>query len=465
MGVRKTVGKKIQRVKKVKQAPVHYYSNACWEGTNVNRYNQKDFNPERLGECKFDSPLVSKSTIFSFKNSKNERVIFENTVTGDNLKKMQPLTFIRPIPQKKIFFCPSEINVGIVTCGGLCPGVNNVIRSITYSCLDNYGVKAVFGFRYGFQGLTKNFHHEAVRLSGSNIDSIHEQGGTILSSSRGAQDIGDMVDTLVRFNISILFVIGGDGTQKGSMALAKEIKKRKLFISIVGIPKTIDNDISFTYKTFGFDTAVEEARKTIDRAHIESKGARNGIGLVKLMGRYSGFIAAHAALASGNANMVLIPEEEFDLDNILARIEKRMRVSDHMVIVVAEGVGQEFIKKKVQKKNFERDPSGNIVFLDIGVFLKQEIVKHLEKRRIPHTLKYIDPSYMIRSTPANGIDSSLCLLLGNFAVHAAMAGYTNILIGFWNQHHTIVPIKLALASTKQMDLESAIWSSIKEITV
>jgi len=420
---------------------------------------QKDFLVEDLGKNNYSSPLQFPDGSYS---SVSKRVLFNNVIDdGENIKGQKILSFEMAGPYKKIHFESSEINVGIVTCGGLCPGLNDVIRSVTYNCLDGYGVKTVYGFRFGFEGLTHRFNQEAIRLSPSNIDSIHEQGGTILGSSRGDQSKEDMVDTLVKFNISILFVIGGDGTQRGSMQIEEIIKRRKLDISIIGIPKTIDNDISFIYKTFGFDTAVGEARKAIDAAHVEAKGTRNGIGLVKLMGRHSGFIAAHATLASGNVNICLIPEVPLDINILFEKIKKRLSKKDHLVIVVAEGVGQDLLyadKKKMY------DSSGNVKLQDIGVFFKQKIDEYLNKEKIEHTIKYIDPSYMIRSTATNAIDSSFCLRLGNYAVHAGMAGKTNALVGYWNQNFCLAPIKLALSCRKTVEVNSSLWRSIVEIT-
>lgn len=426
---------------------------------STNNISQNDFTVEDLGENCFDSPLDFSSRL---SGDCRQRVLFNNVIKdGEKIDPTTLMSFETPIPFKKIHFDPLRTNVGIVTCGGLCPGLNDVIRSITYSALDEYKVKTVYGFRYGFSGLTTKHCHEALELNSSTIAHIHERGGTILGSSRGSQSIEDMVDTLVKFNISCLFIIGGDGTQHGSMEFAKEIKKRKLDISIMGIPKTIDNDISFVYKTFGFDTAVQEARKAIDNAHIEAKGAKNGIGLVRLMGRHSGFIATHATLASGNVNICLIPEKKIIMDDFLKKIKHRFSVNDHIVIVVAEGAGQNLFKG-LEKKC---DKSGNAKLCDIGVYLKDEIGKYLKNEDIEHTIKYIDPSYMIRSTPANATDSSFCLRLGNYAVHAAMAGKTNALIGHWNQNFTLVPIKLALGSRKQVDISGTMWQSIKEITV
>ena len=430
------------------------------DGNILKKLKQVNFVAKNLGEMVHENPLELPK---DYLESVFCRILYQNTLNLDGkISEKEVLSFERPGPFKNLFFEPSKVNVGIVTCGGLCPGLNDVIRSITYDCLDGYKVKNVYGFKNGYEGLSSAYSSDAISLTASMIDNIHEQGGTILGSSRGSQSIEDMVDTLVKFNISIIFIIGGDGTQHGSLRIHEEIERRGLKISVIGVPKTIDNDISFIHKTFGFDTAVEEARKAINAAHVESKGTRNGIGLVKLMGRHSGFIAMHAALASGNVNICLIPEEEFDLEDLFERIDRRFTKSDHMVIVVAEGVGQDYLNKK---NKISYDASGNIKLVDIGIFLKKQISDYLKAKNFSHSIKYIDPSYMIRSTPANAIDSSFCLRLGNYAVHAGMAGRTNVLIGYWNQHFCLVPIPLALKAGKHVDRNGGEWRSVMEITV
>lgn len=415
--------------------------------------------PERLGECGKDSPLNFPDEHFAMEN---ELVLYNRTFMADAGGPTAWRGFEKPGPFKKLFYNHRSVNAAIVTCGGLCPGLNDVIRSITYCCLDAYRIKNVYGFRYGYSGLTSAGSAGAVSLTQEMVNNIHEQGGTILGTSRGAQSIEDIVDTLVKFNISMLFTIGGEGTHHGAMKIAGEIKRRNLKIAVIGIPKTIDNDIAYIHKTFGFDTAVEEARKVINSANAEAKGAFNGIGLVKLMGRYAGFIAAHASLASGNVNICLIPEEPFDLKGLCRRIKDRFSRRDHVVIVVAEGVGQNLLNRQEARRY---DESGNLKLKDIGPFLKQKIGEYLAREKVPHTIKYIDPSYMIRSTPANAIDSSFCLQLGNYATHAAMAGRTNCMIGFWNQHFCLVPIELALSRRKSVDINGPIWRFVREITV
>jgi len=358
-------------------------------------------------------------------------------------------------PREKLFFDPSPLACGIVTCGGLCPGLNDVIRSIVLSLYHHYGVTKIYGFRFGYEGLVRRHGHEPLKLTPDAISRIHEIGGTVLGSSRGPQDPAEMARTLGDMKIGILFAIGGDGTLRGAQKIAEEAARQGIVLSIIGIPKTIDNDISFVQKTFGFETAVAEARRAIYSANTEAEAARNGIGLVKLMGRDSGFIAAYSVLVDSQANFCLIPEVPFTLEKFLAELKRRLERRSHAVIVVAEGAGQDLVEKTA-----ERDPSGNVTYGDIGVFLRDAIKVYFKGAAIESSIKYIDPSYTIRSMPTNPHDSAFCLLLGHSAVHAGMSGRTNMVVSFWNHQFTHVPISLATSRRKKIDPEGVLWNSV-----
>jgi len=358
-------------------------------------------------------------------------------------------------PREKIFFDPAKLKCGIVTCGGVSPGLNEVIRSLVMSLVYHYGVKTVFGFPFGFEGITSKYGHLPLELTPQNVNYIHGTGGTILGSSRGPQDSTEMVDTLDRMNIGILFAIGGDGTLKGAGAIAQEIRNRGLKISVIGVPKTIDNDISFIQKSFGFETAVTEASSFITSAHNEATSARNGVGLVKLMGRESGFIAAYSVLSNNNVNFCLVPEIPFTIKGFLSFLKERLKVRGHAVVVVAEGAGQDLLQH-----SDARDPSGNMRLGDIGVFLRDTITGHFKEIGMELNLKYIDPSYAIRSVPATPHDSAFCLLLGHNAVHAGMSGRTDMVVGFWKHDFTHVPISLAVSKRKKIDPAGWLWSSV-----
>ncbi len=414
---------------------------------------QEDLDVQRLGACRIDSPVADVHYVNDGEQvvlHSNPDVLRRMLGNGDGL-----LAFEKAGPRHRIYFDAAKLKCGIVTCGGLCPGLNDVIRALVLSLFHNYKVKNVFGFPYGYEGLTHRFGHAPVELNPGAVSRIHEYGGTILGSSRGNQDIAEMVDTLDRMNIGILFALGGDGTLRGAQAIAEEIGRRGLKISVIGIPKTIDNDISYVERSFGFETAVSGAVKAIDAAHTEAKGARNGIGLVKLMGRESGFIAVFASLARSDVNFCLIPEVPFTLEKLLESVKGRLARSGHAVIVVAEGAGQELMGESGQ-----RDASGNVKFKDIGLFLKDRINAYFQNAGMDSTLKYIDPSYTIRGVPANAYDSAFCLLLGQNAVHAGMAGRTNMVVGFWMNTFTHVPIPLAVSARKKVDPNSWVWSSV-----
>jgi len=412
---------------------------------------------EKLGDCRIASPISGLPFV-----KEGEGVLFHRKLAdAENfLKAGKALPhFEMAGPREKIYFDPSKLKCGIVTCGGLCPGLNDVIRAIVMSLFYHYNVKSVFGFRFGFEGLVPSFGHTPIELNPGIVDDIHKWGGTILGTSRGPQDVSEMADTLERMNVRILFAIGGDGTLRGCSAIAEEIKKRESKIGVIGVPKTIDNDISYVDQSFGFDTAVSESRTAIYSAHTEALGIRNGVGLVKLMGRYSGFIAAYASLANNDVNFCLVPEERFSLDVFLKALQQRLQARGHAVIVVAEGAGQDLMGKYEK-----RDASGNLLLNDIGFFLKESIKGHFQRIHMEVNLKYIDPSYMIRSVPANARDSAYCLLLGHNAVHAGMAGRTNMLVGLWNNRYTHVPIALAAFERKKLDTESRLWSDVLSCT-
>jgi 6-phosphofructokinase 1 len=418
---------------------------------------------DRLGPATIDSPLISAGT--HFVDDDEKIAVYAHSA---DQKKCRVLNIEQPMfemagPRRKIFFDPSELNCGVVTCGGLCPGLNDVIRTITLSLVWQYRAAKVYGFRYGYAGLSSNPPVPPILLTPDLVDEIHLKGGDILGSSRGPQDSDDMVDSLLKYGISLLFVIGGDGTLRGANELVAAIRKRSASICVIGIPKTIDNDISGIDQSFGFSTAVEASRSAILSAHAEAKGAWNGVGFVKLMGRDSGFIAAYATLANSDVNFCLIPEEPLVLEGengFLRALERRLDRKHHAVIVVAEGVGHTLTEKSAPAK----DASGNVVRDDIGLLLKQKIAEHFRNVNKPLALKYIDPGYMIRSLPADSNDSAFCLMLGQNAVHAGMSGRTNMVVGYWNQYFVYVPIALTIGERKKIDPNGHLWQTVLETT-
>ncbi|MGN0853159.1 MAG: ATP-dependent 6-phosphofructokinase [Kiritimatiellia bacterium] len=416
---------------------------------------------DTLGACKIPSPIRHHDFI-----QEGERVLVtEHVPLRDWLagKLGHEPTFERAGPHEKIFHDPSWTRVGILTAGGLCPGLNNVIKGLVEILTFDYGIKTIYGIKYGYAGLSPRYSYAPLMLNPDVVDTIHEVGGTILGSSRGQQPTEEIVDTLVRMNINVLFCIGGDGSLRCAREVAEVCMARKLSISVVGVPKTIDNDLQFVGPSFGFETAVAEATEVIRSAHTEARGTFNGIGLVKLMGRDSGFITACAALANPVVNFCLIPEMDFELEGahgLLAALERRFASGkSHTVVVVAEGAGQKLIDGAE-----ERDASGNVLKKDIGEYLRRRIAAHFKEKGIVSSVKYFDPSYMIRSVPARGTDAIRCYMLARNAVHAAMCGRTNCVVGSVGEWYTIVPIRLATIERQKVQLNSDLWRGVTDAT-
>jgi 6-phosphofructokinase 1 len=366
-------------------------------------------------------------------------------------------------PRDALCFDPTTATMAIVTCGGLCPGINDVIRAIVMQARHTYGVARILGIRYGFEGLDPSFGHTPVDLTPEVVKDIPSFGGSFLGTSRGKREPAVMVDRLLDLGVDMLFVIGGDGSQRGAAALHHEVKSRGARLAVVGVPKTIDNDILFMDRCFGYETAFAAAFHAVKAAHSEAIGARHGLGLVKLMGRDSGFIACSAALATGEANFVLIPEVPFRLDGangLLALVEARLRHRGHAVIIAAEGAGQELIHGQART----RDASGNTLNADVGAFLKEQLTAHFQSRKLELNLKYIDPSYIIRSVPAAADDRIFCLHLGRHAVHAAMAGKTGMVVARWHDRFVHLPMSLVNRGRRKVDPHGDLWRSVLEST-
>jgi 6-phosphofructokinase 1 len=423
------------------------------EGTEAQGVVALDFGIERLGEARVPSPMRSVQFV-----GDSEHVLYHGDleVVREYLARGEdPPCFEKAGPREQIHFDPTDLVCGIVTCGGLCPGINDVIRAVTLSLHYHYGVQTVLGFRYGYEGLNPALGHEPLLLTPDNVETISTMGGTVLGTSRGEQPVPLMVDELVRRGVRILFTIGGDGTLRGAGAIAAEITRRGLDMAVVGIPKTIDNDISYIFQSFGFQTAAAEAQAAVEAAHTEAVAARNGIGLVKLMGRDSGFIAAYTALADSRVNYCLVPESPFTVEALLPSLRQRLQERGHAVIAVAEGAGQDLLRSYG-----ERDASGNLKYADIGLFLRDELKQCCTAIGMEVNLKYIDPSYTIRSVPANTFDSAFSLLLGHNAVHAGMSGRTNLVVGNWRDEFTHVPIEMATRQRKKIDLDGWLWNAV-----
>ena len=408
-----------------------------------------------LGEPRFPSPIQ--------RTVSDAIRVPEQTVRDPAAPATPELLFELAGPRARLFFDPKQTRAGIVTCGGLCPGLNNVIRSLFHQLYHGYGVREVLGFRGGYAGLDPARGAGPIPLTPEFVDKIHKEGGTVLGTSRGPVDITLAVDNLVRRGVNVLFTIGGDGTQRGGNELFQEARKRGHALAVVGVPKTVDNDVAFVTRTFGYLTAVQEAARVLDRAHVEARSVHNGISLVKLMGRHAGFIAAGATVASQDVNFTLVPEVPFKLEGergFLAALEVRLRRRAHALIAVAEGAGQHLLEAAPAG----RDASGNVKLGDIGLFLRDRIEAHFQAARMPIVMRYFDPSYLVRSSPANAEDSILCDLFARHAVHAAMAGKTGLVIGYLHDKFIHVPIELLASRKKRLDPDGFAWGAVLAAT-
>ncbi|MDR1867824.1 MAG: ATP-dependent 6-phosphofructokinase [Treponema sp.] len=427
-----------------------------------------DFTIEELGNRNIPSPLKmskAKNDDYSADYARDDQFVRYNIEAdlGKQATLERSQVFERAGPRELIYFNPQHVHAGIVNCGGLCPGINDVIRSLVDSLWYRYGVRRISGIRYGYLGFLPQYNFGTVQLNPDIVDDIHKIGGSFLGTARGGgKEVNAIVDAMEQLNLNILFTIGGDGTQRGSLDIAEEISRRGLKISMIGIPKTVDNDFSFVDRSFGFDTAVARAVEVVASAHMEAHSQINGIGLVKVMGRESGFIAAHTALASHEVNFVLIPEVPFNLEGyngLLRHLHNRLEQNHHAVILVAEGAMQEQLVAQV-----EYDAGGNEKLADVGTYLKKRIQEYFDQKKIDINLKYIDPSYIIRSAPAVSSDSIYCERLGNSAVHAAMAGKTKLIIGLVHNEFVHIPMKSAVSHRQHVDPEGNLWRDTLEST-
>ncbi|MBQ2601163.1 MAG: ATP-dependent 6-phosphofructokinase [Treponema sp.] len=428
-----------------------------------------DFTVSNLGECTVPSPIELSREHGNYRATYvRDTSYVRNLVNVFNINEEDANDCTNLMekagPREKIYFNPEHVTAGICTCGGLCPGLNDVIRAIVRCLWNRYGVRRIKGIQFGYNGFFKEEGYDTIDLSPETVDSIHKIGGSFLGTSRGGGDrTSEIVDSIERLNINVMFIIGGDGTQRGSLDIANEVERRGLKIAVVGIPKTVDNDLQFIDRSFGFETAVQQATRAINSCHMEAQSQINGIGLVKLMGRESGFIATAAAIASHEANFCLIPEVPFEMNGpngFLSHLENRLKRRGHAVIVVAEGAGQDLLAATNQT-----DASGNKKLADIGTFIRDEITMYFAEKKVPINLKYIDPSYEVRAAVTTANDSIYCERLGNNAVHAAMAGKTKIVIGLVHDKYVHIPISMATLKRNTVDPESSLWRDCLDATL
>uniref|UniRef100_A0A6T7J7N3 Phosphofructokinase domain-containing protein n=1 Tax=Attheya septentrionalis TaxID=420275 RepID=A0A6T7J7N3_9STRA len=395
----------------------------------------------------------------------HECILADITRTPASPNQVQRSTaYVRAGPRRELHFHPRNVNAAIVTCGGLCPGLNNVVREITNSLVHLYGVEGkIWGIRGGYKGFHDS-RYPPILLTPQFVEDIHHDGGTVLSSSRGGFDLEKIIGFIKEKKIQHLYVIGGDGTHRGAFIIHEGCMEREMNVAVAGIPKTIDNDVDYIDRSFGFASAVEAAQSAIRCAKTEAScNLPNGIGIVKLMGRSAGFIAVHATLGSGDVDLCLVPEVPTVLDGkdgCLPHLMRRVKQQGYAVVVVAEGAGEELLGTSA-----EVDASGNKKLPKIGEFLKTQIEDYYTKHGDVATVKYIDPSYMIRSVPANAADSLYCMQLAQNAVHGAMAGFTGFSVGLCNNKMVFLPIpELVSTSPRMMNPRGRTWERVLALT-
>jgi 6-phosphofructokinase 1 len=371
--------------------------------------------------------------------------------------------FLRGGPRRILHFRPSQVNAAIITCGGLCPGLNNVIRELVHSLHNLYGAQDVWGITGGYHGF-HNPEYAPILLTKEMVENIHHEGGTILRTSRGGFEMDKILSFLRSKSISQLYIIGGDGTHRGAYKIHEACMEAGLNIAVAGIPKTIDNDIDYIDRSFGFVSAVEAAQASIRSAKTEAMcTVPNAIGIIKLMGRSAGYLATFAALGSGDVDLVLVPEVPIVLDGpggVLPFLRQRVKEQKFAVVVVAEGAGEELL----EATNVV-DRGGNRLLPPIGEYMRDRIKEYFVEHGEEATMKYIDPSYTVRSVPANGADSLYCMELAQNAVHGAMAGYTGFSVGLVNNNVVYLPIpQLVASSPRQMSPCGTTWERVLAMT-
>ena len=265
------------------------------------------------------------------------------------------------------------MHCAIATCGGLCPGTNDVIRAIVLELHHLYKVRHIYGVRYGFQGFIPKYGHDLVDLTPEVVANIHTFGGTVLSSSRGPQDIGEIVDALDRMqHPASSSSSAATAPCRAANRICEEIARRELRIGVIVIPKTIDNDIALVSRSFGFDTAVEMATEAIHAAHTEALGAPNGIGLVKLMGRYLRVHRRQRHPGLAGSQLCPDPRGRFRSGRRLRSAGQSGRPPEGAAPRRHRG-GRGRRGTILPEENRQRDPSGNLKPGDIGHFLQDEI--------------------------------------------------------------------------------------------
>eukprot|EP00668_Euglena_longa_P014128 GGOE01018102.1.p1 GENE.GGOE01018102.1~~GGOE01018102.1.p1 ORF type:complete len:494 (+),score=144.75 GGOE01018102.1:38-1483(+) len=358
-------------------------------------------------------------------------------------------------PRREVYF-GTDTNACIVNTGGLCPGLNSVIEELVRT-LDTYNADTIYGIRYGFLGFDTTEYMPLI-LTPHSVLNIHQRGGTILGTCRGSFNEDLILKFLKECNIGQMYVIGGDGSHRAALRIHALCKEHQLRCVVVGIPKTIDNDILFFDKTFGFDTAVEVASKVIDCSFVEASSVKNGVGVVKVMGRDSGFVARNAALSNNVVDACLIPEVPFEIKGnggLLPWLDGHLATKHCAVIVICEAAGQQHLPC------LGKDPTGHNIYEDTGKWLKKAIETHWQETGQEGKVFLIDPSYMLRSVPANTGDNMFCIQLAQAAVHTAYSGYSGVTVGRYHDLYGVMPIEMVVSGLRKVNPKGSLWQTLK----
>lgn len=384
-----------------------------------------------------------------------------------------PPSFPEAGPRKELCFDPHRVKAAVVTTGGLAPGLNSVVHSIVDRHFNTYELNetlggAVYGIYDGFRGLRDCASNSTTLNPKVTLDWLR-QGGSNLGSIRFRDPQGEkhLVDeiakSITQMAIDILYVIGGDGSQ----LIAHKVAQAVPSISVLGVPKTMDNDVLWVRESFGFDTTVEQATHAINALHFEAQSTRR-VGLLQFFGAESGFVAANAALASGQVDLVLIPEAFNNLSDeqlqhywkmLLGHLDDRVKRQAHMphaIVVVAEGVETALVQQKSRKLGRKGD------FLEL---LKQDIAGKVRDRRGRCLEIFVnEPRHYIRSGAANAHDQIFCERLGALAVDNGLAGYTNCMVSHWLTEYVLVPLELVVQGQKSIQTSGMFWRQVETST-
>ena len=333
------------------------------------------------------------------------------------------------------------IRVGVLTGGGDCPGLNAVIRGVVKKSAGNN--VEIIGIKNGWKGLVDN---ESVELGLESVSGILPKGGTILGTSRTnpykrPDDLARVIENYKKMKLDALIAIGGEDT----LGVANKLSKEGKGINVVGVPKTIDNDLNATDVTFGFDTAVNIATEAIDRLHTTAE-SHHRIMVVEVMGRHAGWIAIHSGIAAG-ADVILIPELKMDLEEICASLKRRhAKGKGFSIVVVAEGAT--FKEGQVITQEEKLDSFGHVRLGGIGERLAAEI-----ESRTGFETRVTVLGHIQRGGTPSAFDRVLATRFGVKAMELVLNKKFGYMASLKGTEIVEVPIKEAVGTLKTVDMK------------